>query len=593
VTACGTPETFEDNRKVHWLSGEYDLNNNITFGAPDPGAPYDPGAPDDPVNARVAKAHRLLRCFGDSGESPLAQEAPHLCFPETHTLHVEITPPPSLRPLLRHLWTDDWPSGWLRWRARLYGNKFCVRGPFVGDTGHAVKAEIHPAQVLWWNEADSPKPRGEFSPDGPFALFVVQDASARFTKKHHFVLSKAPPPGSEWVPWAAAPIDTVFKIGFWAKVNAPSPTFTVAPYSHGNLVAPARAAEECSEANPGRIRVCTQVQPRPVVHVEVCRCVPKDCTDEGYLGTLSIRTETGSSIDWRENSLAMRVSDSRQLVSRAVGSGKAGEMPQPREPRCAQTLVTWKPSRGTVWMPVKPRKNHWAEDLGKVEQMIGHLFGEAGWPGRLSHPLPSLWYLPSVDLEVDAALEGLAERDSERRKVEARFSAQRVEEKDFRTAEGKAKGVPANWVLSELNDHQRPELPPIAGSNRMARLDFGSGEDNAFVLRRADIAAAADVSVPSRKQGFQCPDDRRWRLWTHGLGAEPKEDWLDAATRLCDEYATRGSVRPLQDLRILIDRYTKDEVVSMTELSQLVATVRDICSPELPKPQPRERLSSR
>jgi hypothetical protein len=628
VTVCGEPQSFEQNRGLFWLSGEYDLNTNIAI--------------EGDFEERYLRRHL---CFDPSsptaGKEPLlALQEPRLCLPPTETLHAEITPAPRLRPLLRRAWTEDWPYGWVRWKQRLAltlpwpgkpeGNlrpRVCAYGPFVADTGHAARAEIHPMQLLWWKESEGPdgaavRP-GEDNSDrvGRLALFVMQDASARYTKPHHFVLSKAPPPGAAWRPWAEAPVDGVFTVPFWSNPANP-PRFRLDPYEYLGTDGGAPASVSCGDEQrvtalargargaPGVgseetvASVCKAVaaEPPSSVQVEVrvdCHCDPSElkgaiCPGEtrGYLGRLVVYAQTGRPRDWSEGSLAMRLLDQRPLA--AAPPVAAGTLDRPAEaqearrqeivatlerPHEARGIVTWKPSPGTPWERVVPK----GEEIATIQATIHRLFDEVDWPEDIRRPLPSLWRLRSVDLDADAVVEDLAEKHRRSKRVRAVF-----------------KEPGATLLLSGPGPSTREVSPlgePVPLGEHSARLEFPKGSEGRAegqALWRLEVPAEITVEYRDRQDRNQkkpaLPPDHgkrepegRWTLWSHGLGAQPRDDWTTGVRALCDRLIAakveQGTpvTPPDNDLKTIVHRATKDDVVSVPELKLMVRAVNDLC----------------
>jgi hypothetical protein len=584
LTVCGTPLSFEENRRFFWISGEYDLNNNIEF--------------DDDFRENRLNHHLCIPPDEGAGGPRLAMQEPRLCSPRTKTLHVEITPPEELRPLMRRLWLDDPPEGWFRWRGSLYDEAVCVYGPFVADTAHAALAEIHPAQLYWWNERVDPAGPGRspFDADGPFALFLIQDGSNRYTQPHHFVLENAPPESSDWRPWAYGPLEAVYDVAFWSPRDHP-PRFELTPYEYGGVTSPSPVPLSCGSdrvqeltAGDGTVyaRVCNGTGRKRGTGVDLesqwlCECdpgtVPDDwagdewCPEPGFLGQLTLRLRAGGSREWREGFLAVRLADSRspgphaataaltEMASAAVVAEKPTEQ------------LTWKPASEPGWELVGPSGRG---DLA-VAVARQDMFAEAGWPDTVRRPESSLWRLGAVELAADVAVPQLRDRDRKEKKVTA----------DFRRA--RARPLGDSDARSLAFDHVEESTARLSFAALPRTEVFRIQVSVGMTVRHPAIPAQRVVSQAQQRQEVteEPVGAESWTLWSHGLGAEPETEWHEGARALCDHYQpaspSGGSPGPAGpgtldvDLRTAVDRALKDEVVSMTQLTLLVRDVQRLC----------------
>lgn len=620
VTACGKPLSFEQNRGLALISGEYDLNNNISLDA--------------------AAKRRLDRygCFPEARKTMedsmrLAFQDPRLCFPETEYLHVEITPPRRLRPLLSAMWTGDGGYEWFRWRSLLHGEQLCTYGPFVADLAHATKAEIHPAQLLWWNERSSvpDAERGAFSPDGPWALFLQQDGSNRYSQRHHFILSAPPPLGTGWQPWAAAPITGVFEVAFFTgKEETAPPQFELRPYEYDGLRAGAPSYSPCPQERIATLeaelagverrtvaRVCdsTHIQPPSHIRIEgqvLCECIPRDppekdgCEKAGYLAKLTIRAQTGSNREWGEGGFALLLTDSRAKErGRARATlGEVGGATLRKDARLVPQL-SWKPAGS--WQRAEPT------DPGTTAAVVRWLFKQAGWPIEwVSPPLPSLWRLRGVALNLDVNLD-LPEKQKKDKKVVADWAGARVAETSGPSASAVLAIVPdgdhrANLSLAKLPPLTAHRIEVTAGAK-----EVGPGVER-LLVETPETRGAAEKAVARPSPHLPRVPAERFVLWSHGLGATPAKDWQDAARALCthcskpssecgsglvtgpepahgQEQSDPGNGGLLEtDLRVVVGRTLKDQVVSATELSLLVQDIKGLCRPDERTGPPRPVL---
>lgn len=594
LTVCGTPLSFEENRRFFWISGEYDLNNNIEF--------------DDAFRMNRLNRHLCIPPSADNGEPRLALQEPRLCFPGTKTLHVEITPPEDLRPLMHRLWLDDPPEGWFRWRRSLYNEQVCVYGPFVADTAHAALAEIHPAQLYWWNERPGPAngKRSPFDADGPFALFLIQDGSNRYTQPHHFVLENAPPENSDWRPWAYGPLEAVYDVAFWSPRDEPPPQFELSPYEYGGETSPSPVPVSCEgdrvqelTAGDGTVyaRVCNGTGRKRGTGADVesqwlCECKPGGkpaewkgewCPEAGFLGKLTLRMSAGGSREWREGFLAVRLTDSRSLGSRPTVATITESSRQKVKADETTEQLTWKPASEPAWEPVDPPG---LGDLGAAEARQ-QIFDSAGWPDTVMRPESSLWRLRAVELTADVAVPQLRDKDRKEKKVTA----------SFHKAQATALAGSDTRILAF--DHVE-ETAARLSLVELPRMEvFQIDVSVAMTVRHPQISTERVVSQAEQRQDMT--DETRavnvWFLWSHGLGAEPENEWHRGARALCDHHRKKRAPeeQPLPsgapeeppapsgtgtldvDLRTVVDRVLKDEVVSMTQLTLLVRDVERLC----------------
>src|SRR5262249_27624286 len=230
----------------------------------------------------------------------------------------------------------------------------------VADTGHGAKAEIHPTEVFWWNLNPAIGKRDAFAADGPFDLFVVQDASARYNKEHQYWVETEFPEERVWRPWAQAPVTASFEIPFWSDERPPC--FSIRrfePLLPGAKTPPPpdcrprdRGAPVAKKGpDPPAVTVDGPLDRRDKLEVKaewICRCTGDSCNDEkkdkngeekkeekkagdpkpptGYLGRLLITAKVGVDRDFEEGALALRVTDERQPLAPAVAAGRAAEM---------------------------------------------------------------------------------------------------------------------------------------------------------------------------------------------------------------------------------------------------------------------------
>ena len=81
------------------------------------------------------------------------------------------------------------------------GTKICVYGPWIWDEGHCCHPEIHPAEQVWWSEAQQNNIK-------KYNLNVLCDASRRFFWRRQM------DDGKKLTPWAEPPVKGLFAIAF-------------------------------------------------------------------------------------------------------------------------------------------------------------------------------------------------------------------------------------------------------------------------------------------------------------------------------------------------------------------------------------------
>jgi hypothetical protein len=102
----------------------------------------------------------------------------------------------------------------------LVDQSICVYGPYVTESVHGNRPEIHPIEALWWRNNQ------HASPDSPdeqsWTLLHVQDASHRFDDRSDF--SPLPRDDSaDWAPWAAPNQSAQFDLFFETPTSPQQP----------------------------------------------------------------------------------------------------------------------------------------------------------------------------------------------------------------------------------------------------------------------------------------------------------------------------------------------------------------------------------
>jgi hypothetical protein len=141
---------------------------------------------------------------------------------EKECIHCEITTHRSLPRMV---------GDWERWlgprdqsdRPSEQRTAVCLYGPPVVDTGHDFHPELHPIQILWARQPD----------ERSFALFVLEDASARFNGRTQFVHAHRPP--DTWRAWAEPPVRADFRVAYRSSPGS-RPRFRIRELYQRNVV---------------------------------------------------------------------------------------------------------------------------------------------------------------------------------------------------------------------------------------------------------------------------------------------------------------------------------------------------------------------
>lgn len=102
--------------------------------------------------------------------------------------------------------------------SRLESGEICVYGAWIRECVHGNRPEIHPSEMLWWQE---------LAGDTRWIwLLGVQDASLRFNSRDDFDLD-GPTPPADWRPWQMAERTAQFFVAFEANPSEPVITLDV------------------------------------------------------------------------------------------------------------------------------------------------------------------------------------------------------------------------------------------------------------------------------------------------------------------------------------------------------------------------------
>jgi hypothetical protein len=170
--------------------------------------------------------------------------------------------------------------------------ELCVYGPLVVDSGHDHHAEVHPIQLMWmpWKRVADNRPM--------MLLFLLQDASNRFTELKHFLHDQRPP-RETWHPWAEPPLNAEFRVAFRAREGAGATVWL--DQLSGREVRRAQTAKNwcggtegplvCSLGDPPHLTVQVSEKAAPNIRLcfeDVCRG-----TDDRLQGFIKIQTAAG------------------------------------------------------------------------------------------------------------------------------------------------------------------------------------------------------------------------------------------------------------------------------------------------------------
>ncbi|QHI35140.1 hypothetical protein IMCC3317_04860 [Kordia antarctica] len=119
-------------------------------------------------------------------------------------MEAEVTPPTALNDF--HYFMTERDSTLFQ-----QNQQICVYGPWVREEVHGNRPEIHPSELLWWENANGSK-----------VMVMVKDASDRFDEAKNF--ADKPP---RFKPWAAGPMIKQFKIAFSIELGTETEQFTL------------------------------------------------------------------------------------------------------------------------------------------------------------------------------------------------------------------------------------------------------------------------------------------------------------------------------------------------------------------------------
>jgi len=571
---CGTAHSLEPFCAGVFATGECDLNNNIFIA-------------DTLPPQRVANLLERYQCLGDTVGLPkdLALEGGTLCFNKTLSdgwlLHAEATAPYGRgRDALKAAWASQ--AEYKVWRDSVADGQMCVYGPVVGDTGHGLKAEVHPVNMYWWTRR---RPDGPFTLGGPYDLLLVQDASGRYGNEFGYVIRDPFPENRVWRPWSQAPLVGQFEIPIWVgeqdvlagtcASEARDPAAQARLSRDARQMRQARGLAPSPVANPSPVfriepwRACQgaptitgEMKPVPLcvsrnaprLHVEVtakntayekfdvtadwaCRCDQPFCGGPGYLGYLRVDGRVGLDRDFWEGALGLTVVDTRLTPAveppPCVGSADA------ESSRAAQPPVSGRIEARVRRILVK-RNGREQEDLRPLppDATLDTLLAEIDWPSTLTRPpVEEIRRPKELKLEVATRTVGVDEDTLKHLDVA----------KTWTVEVAPLPASPEVWmkVVEGKRDDQVAVRAPLA--------------DRPYKVRAIVDLAPSDPRVMK-------PDPISQVLWTDRLAlrASEMEAWIEQMSHLCDT--------PVRS------RAAADKGPSGTSVRQLPAAVRNLLS---------------
>jgi hypothetical protein len=483
-TVCGTLASFQNNLRLPFLSGEYDLNHNILV------------RPEDDVTNELLLRNSCLRA---SRLPELAQQEADLCIEPPPSgkpwlLHTEITPPVGLRRHLRQMWCGDEPScGWKPWHERVTEKIACFHGPLVADTGHGAKAEVHPAQLIWWREGTDTA----HLPGNGHRMYVIQDASSRFHREHGFVIYEPLPElNRAWRPWSAGPVSATFTIAFRLRAGE-----TGVVFQFERILGESQPAElpPLALGRDAEVRWFKTDEPE-LLEVEagfVCRCETAECAGS-TVGTFRAKAKVGRDREWDEGYLAMRLTDSRAPA----------EAPPPPD-TCDHdgSKCQYLPPRGTtpgladartpqILARLQWRSEGGWKDVPSAPDLRERMFREAGWTGALPNSADRIQRLRAARLTLRASLPGVESEGEEE--------------------EGHAQPFRVAWICPSVGEPQ-PASPCQTRGKAVGPQEIEIPIDG-DELKRVDVVAKVSVAPGAAVDPAQVPSvDVKQYFWTHAF----------------------------------------------------------------------------
>lgn len=599
---CGTPdESPEPFCGGAFWTGECDININILA----------------PKAARVTSLLERHQCLGDTVglRQDLAREGGTLCFDKSSDdwlFHAESTAPRGkARDALKAAWASQ--AEYDVWLSSLSKNKeMCVYGPIVGDTGHGLKAEVHPVNMYWWTRRT---PESHFAFGGPYDLLMIQDASGRYGNEFGYVINESFPENRVWRPWSQAPLVGQFEIPVWVRKEDVVEGTCASETRHSTSPAPAAKPvtfrvepwKACKEAPtitdelkipPDDLKPLCVSRSAPRLYVEVaakntyyekfdvsadwtCRCETPLCETPGYLGYLRVDGRVGLDRDFWEGALGLTVVDTRldPAVTKPPECVAKKDSEKSREE--SRKAASQPESDGKIEARVRriltSRSGREQEDFldpPPPGSTLDVLLAEIRWPDSLMRPPVERILRPKeIRLDVATRIHGLGEEGIE---VDI-AKVWTVDVSPLPLARDTWKTV----VNGKRDDQVKVRLPQM---------------DRPYKIR-----ATVDLTPPA-ESGVKKPDQIQHVLWTDRLALKPSEieawieEMIEEMSRLCDapvrarEEAPNEAAEQLPvSVRNLLSEASRRREVTMTTL----AILADLKNRNCPPPEREQKMMLR
>lgn len=452
---CGTALSNEPNCGFWLFTGECDFNNNIVL----------PNLPTGEPRERAGRLLALQACAEDllrGGENIFdryVQEGRPECFEKpgpNWKIHAEVSAPHGpVRDALKPIWRDD--PGYLLWKNSLSGGEMCVYGPLVGDTGHGLKAEIHPVQMYWWTRA---APVGPYAGAGPYDLVFIQDASARYGNEFGYVIRDELPEVRAWSPWSHAPLRGQFDIPVWVPDQAvevgscdekkppgappmPAPAFSVEPWlpciGTKAFTSSQKPEPECVSTTAPRAYIANGAKSGARDKFELkldwaCRCDATTCDGRGgLLAYIRVSGTVGVDRDFGEGAIGLTLLDPRGTSAATPDCAPpASAAAAPPAPVTKQLTVMAAPGTGPrsvsgqIQRLLEKKSGAQVEEtqnIGLDQQPLEAYLTMLKWPDRLPPPPAERILRPKeITLEMTPVLRGYTDKEEEAAKVTVTWS---------------------------------------------------------------------------------------------------------------------------------------------------------------------------
>lgn len=146
----------------------------------------------------------------------------------------------------------------------LEGRKMGFFGPWIMDSNHEYRPEIHPVEMMWFKDHFPSGTGGSPVPFDVFWLFFIQDNTGRFDDEDNFECDGFTPSG--WRPWAHSPLAGQFNIAFEVDPRSEAVSFFISEVARRFVVTGTDAAA-LEDADDG-VSHALEVNGKVVVRVQ-------------------------------------------------------------------------------------------------------------------------------------------------------------------------------------------------------------------------------------------------------------------------------------------------------------------------------------